>query len=680
MMSSVSSTSSTVYSGMNGSGGGNILRITGMASGLDVDSIVKKMLSADQTKIDKAQQAQQLLQWKQSAYQSIIDDVKDLQNTYFNVTSPDSLLSDKNYSSFDVSSSVSTVANATAQNGASEGTYILNVLNLATAATITGDSLNSQAKIDASNIASNWEGSGKQITFNVTTTDSNNNTVVTPYTVDFSGFNKANPTASDLVTYINQQISNNPGLSGKVSASTITDSTGTYIRFNALTTSQVQISNALNATTVSEMSGLQGKNVTSVSDSSLLTNLDSTLNDNIHLSLMCNGTAYSVSLDNSNGSLKISDLEAAIYQQTKGNITASVDDVTGKFTLNSSNTGTSSVIGLLNNATYTSDANIMNALGLSSQQNMTAQGVDAQVQITSPGSANPITVTESSNKFTLNNMNYTLTNTGNTSLTVSFDSQNVVDRFSAFFKKYNSIIDEINEKLNEKKDADYQPLTDSQKSQMSATDITNWNTKAQQGILRDDPNLESLLTNLRNAFFDPVSGSGINFGKKQVGMDTSDDYTKAGEVNFVDGGEDTFKQTLESNGSDILKLFNSTSSVSYLSASNNPDQKKARYNSEGIMQRLSDILTDNVGYAEVTDTSSTLTKYTNLQDDYSTTGYGTGSTLPDQIYSQSILIKNLQTKMSTDSDKYYNQFSKLETALTELSSQQSALSSMLGTS
>ena len=86
-MSDISSTTSTP-SGMTGAGGGNMLRITGMASGLDVDAMVKKMMAAEQTKIDKAKQAQQTVQWKQDAYQDIINNIKDIQNTYFNSLNP----------------------------------------------------------------------------------------------------------------------------------------------------------------------------------------------------------------------------------------------------------------------------------------------------------------------------------------------------------------------------------------------------------------------------------------------------------------------------------------------------------------------------------------------------------------------------------------------------------------
>ena len=113
-----------------------------MASGLDVDSTVITLMTAEQYKIDKANQDQQTLQWKQSAYQDIINDVKDMQNSFFNVSSSDTnLLSSSNYSSLDatsldsVSSTAPPAATATAGAGATAGVYVVSNVTIATQAT-----------------------------------------------------------------------------------------------------------------------------------------------------------------------------------------------------------------------------------------------------------------------------------------------------------------------------------------------------------------------------------------------------------------------------------------------------------------------------------------------------------------------------------------------------------------
>ncbi|WP_406542613.1 flagellar filament capping protein FliD [Clostridium ljungdahlii] len=73
-----------------------------------------------------------------------------------------------------------------------------------------------------------------------------------------------------------------------------------------------------------------------------------------------------------------------------------------------------------------------------------------------------------------------------------------------------------------------------------------------------------------------------------------------------------------------------------------------------------------------------MTSYANKQYDFTLTGTGGKNTLPDQLYEQQLKIKDIKSKMSTDQEKYYQQFSKLETAMDRLNSQQLQLSSMLG--
>ena len=86
--SSSSSSSSTASA--------NVLRITGMASGIDTDAVVKAMVSNYQAKIDKADQAQQTLQWQQDAYRTIITGIKGLQE-YFDPLSSKYILSSNSF-------------------------------------------------------------------------------------------------------------------------------------------------------------------------------------------------------------------------------------------------------------------------------------------------------------------------------------------------------------------------------------------------------------------------------------------------------------------------------------------------------------------------------------------------------------------------------------------------------
>ncbi|MCH4199087.1 MAG: flagellar filament capping protein FliD [Clostridium tyrobutyricum] len=668
--------------GTTGAGGGNMLRITGLNTGLDIDAMVKKMLTADQTKVDNAKKQQQLIQWRQEAYQSIIKDVKDLQTAYFDVTnSSNYLLSSGSYNNMTAASSDSTIASAKAGADAVAGTYKVKVSQLAQVANITGKTLNSQVQITTPSIpfnAADWQ--GKNISFDV----GGSKYTITLDNDTFSGL-------SDVVSNINKKIGLDSNLNGKVSASFINinngdsdSSTGDYIKFNAFTSTSVKIvddttGDPKHPTDASKLSNLVDKSITNLSSSTKLTDLKSSLTRSIVLNLNYNGTDKSVTLDNTDGTATIDDLNKAIKTATGGAVTGKIDDMTGEFILQTTGTGSTSSLSIKQGSVGSeTTTDLLTALGLPAvgSSEASSQGKDALVSITSPGSSTATTLTETSNNFTVNGVSYSVTGTtpDNSPINVSVtqDTSKMHDLITNFIDKYNNIIGEIQDKLSEKRDYDYQPLTDDQKSEMSDTDITNWQNKAKQGVLRNDNNLEQLLNDLTSAFNTPVldsNGKSVStlyfgsIGSNAIGIDTSNDYSQGGKLSIVD--DQKFTEAITNHADDIIKLFTSTSD------STDADKK---FSESGIFQRINDIITNNVGVIGTTLNSGTLTKYANLQDDYTVSGGGGTGTLPDQIYTQQLLINTLTNRMNDNQTKYYNQFTQLETAMETLNAQQSTIS------
>ncbi|MCH1967125.1 flagellar filament capping protein FliD [Paraclostridium sordellii] len=115
----------------------NTVRIPGLATGMDTDSMVKQMLSGEQNKVDKAKQKQQSVKWQQEIYRAVIKDVKDLQDKYFSVTSKDSIITSKAWNSTKVSSSNDRVMTATGSAGANDVDYNFEVNHLAKPASIS---------------------------------------------------------------------------------------------------------------------------------------------------------------------------------------------------------------------------------------------------------------------------------------------------------------------------------------------------------------------------------------------------------------------------------------------------------------------------------------------------------------------------------------------------------------
>ena len=108
-------------------------RITGLATGLDVDSVVQETMQAYQTKIDTVDQQKMVLELQQEMYREVIKDCRDFYDKYFNVGKSDSILLQRNWgtTTFESASSAVTV---TSSGGAEAANYSVEVTSLAKAA------------------------------------------------------------------------------------------------------------------------------------------------------------------------------------------------------------------------------------------------------------------------------------------------------------------------------------------------------------------------------------------------------------------------------------------------------------------------------------------------------------------------------------------------------------------
>ena len=111
-------------------------RITGLATGLDVDSVVQETMQAYQTKIDTVDQQKMVLELQQEMYREVIKDCRDFYDKYFNVGKSDSILLQRNWgtTTFESASSAVTV---TSSGGAEAANYSVEVTSLAKAASYT---------------------------------------------------------------------------------------------------------------------------------------------------------------------------------------------------------------------------------------------------------------------------------------------------------------------------------------------------------------------------------------------------------------------------------------------------------------------------------------------------------------------------------------------------------------
>lgn len=676
MTNALVSTTSSSSNSSSSTASSNVLRITGMASGIDTDAVVKSMVSSYQTKIDKANQAEQTLQWQQDAYRDIIKGVKGLQE-YFDPLSSKYILGSSSMNINSTVNSDSSKFSATASSSAKTGTYTVKTTQLATQAKVSGSSLSSMVKMPASITASNWQ--TKTLMFNDGTND-----VPIKLSDTITDTNKDGIISTDeLVADINKQIASST-LNGKVSASYVNDGTNDYIKFTkaASTTNTITLSDDTAKTTVADVTTNLTKDLTINSGISSSTKLsDLSISSNIGFDLSYGSTTTTISASSTDTLQTIAD---KVNSQTGGAVTMNIDSSTGKISFQTKSYGSASSIGISNLT-----GNDVSKLGISATSNTT--GLDAIVSITEPGQS-AVTTTQSSNNFTVNGVSYSLVNTGTSTSTVTANSDAVIANMKSFITDYNTIISKINTKLTEKKDSAYPPLTDAQKASMSDSQISAWEAKAKVGILRNDDNLNNMMTQLRGIFSSPVYSNytssssnttiSLSFGKygsNSIGIDTSTDYTDGGKLVISD--ETKLKDAIENHFDDFKKMFTGSSSDSL--GTNQSYVGSSKYMEDGLFTRMSSVLsnyvaTPGLGEDGTYTLSGSMNIFVNKQYDHSITGSSSKNTIPDQIYRQTVNIANLKTQMSDAETRYYAKFSALESAMTTLNSQQSALTSMLG--
>ena len=232
------------------------------------------------------------------------------------------------------------------------------------------------------------------------------------------------------------------------------------------------------------------------------------------------------------------------------------------------------------------------------------------------------------------------------------DSEKIVKAVKEMIDAYNEIIELTNGKLTEKRNRDYKPLTEEQKKEMSEEEIKNWEKKAREGLLFNNPELRGFTSEIRFIF----SGTSdtINI-LKEMGIETSSEYKENGKIKF---DEEKFKQALEKNPETVKKMFTSTEQT-FTDENGNEVKIKG-----GIMEQMSKVFD----------------KYS------STTGYPKGvfvelaganesplsvanNSMQKKIDNIDKEIKRFERQLKIEKERYQRQFTALETFISNMNSQ-----------
>lgn len=261
--------------------------------------------------------------------------------------------------------------------------------------------------------------------------------------------------------------------------------------------------------------------------------------------------------------------------------------------------------------------------------------------------------TSETNTFEINGLTITANAETQEEITLSTadDTDGIYDMIKGFLKEYNELINEMDKLYNADSSKGYEPLTDEEKEAMSEKEVEKWEEKIKNSILRRDSTLSTVASAMKQVMLQGVQmkdGSQLylsEFGVGTLGYFTAKDNEK--NAYHIDGDPD---DSATMTNADKLKT----------AIANDPEKVIEFFStlSKNLYTKLGDLM-------KKTEYSSSFTLY----DDVA---------MKDEYNDYTTKIKNQEEKITDFEDRYYKKFSAMETALAKLSSKESAISGLLG--
>lgn len=622
-------------------------RITGLASGMDTENMIKDLMKAENLKKDNVESERKLLEWEKEEYQKVSKMLREYRNSYFDLLSPSTnFRSASMFAEFD-----STVSSTAVEvSGTSDLSSLNHTIDYITQLA-TKDEYTSTNKIKESLVGSTVISGASVDTIN-TSISAGNDTFV----MKFDGTSKNitlnggystiddNTAQSELIADLQNQIDTAFG-TGKI---VVGLDASNQLEFNA--------SESGHQTSVIE------------SDVDILDDLGLTSGDTDYLkstTTLAEAFSLSGSIDltiNGNSDFGIEATDTIKEMMDKINASSAEVDITyselsGKFQIKSNETGE------INKISFVDTSNLLSSMNIDISG--TTGYIAAQDAIFS---IDEVETSRSNNDFTIDGANYSLKETSATAIDISLspDTDNLIEKIVGFVDKYNEIIKTINDKLDEKRYYDYDPLTAEEKEAMTDEDIELWEEKARSGLLSNSNELERISSDLRVMIYEPIEGLDISL--KDIGIKTSSNYLDNGKL-LID--EDQLKESINNNYDKVVDLFTKKSDIDY----NDTANRSQRISEEGIANRLYDVLQDAVRNERDTNgNKGTLIEkagYVGEVSDFN-------NVLDDRIDDYDDRIDDLIDYLADRENYYYQMFAQMEKAMTEMQTQSSWLSSQMG--
>ncbi len=230
------------------------------------------------------------------------------------------------------------------------------------------------------------------------------------------------------------------------------------------------------------------------------------------------------------------------------------------------------------------------------------------------------------------------------------DTQGIYDKVKDFLTEYNNIINEMNKMYNAASASKYEPLTDDQKKEMSESEVEKWEAKIKESILRRDGTIGGVITAMTSSMTKAYTVNGKSYSLASFGIQTLGFLNAKPNENYayhIDGDAD---DEITSGKTDKLRDMI------------NKDPEAVEEFMKQLATGLYSALDEKM---KSTTMSSAYTIYNDKQ-------------MTQEYKDYTALIKTWENKITAMEDRYYKQYSKMETQLSKMQSATSSLSGLLG--
>lgn len=475
------------------------IRLSGLASGMDTESIVKQLMEAESMKKTKIENKKTKLEWTKEKW-------KDLNTKLY------SMYTDKvskmrltgTYNTKKSSISDSSIASVTAGNNAVNGNYTLEVNNIATSNYVTSGRLRlesgaSDAKVTSTTKISELAGGAGMVGQEIEVSYDGK---IRKFTID------GDTTVGDYVRAISSI-----GLSASF------DENQQRI-FTSSSKSGAQSNFSLSITSDEGIAARDNLRDMVAADYSVLTQEEK---DTIE--------AYMLDAKNNEvGSEKYNKAVTALQNIASASGNASNEQVQNAIDAyrNAPSGDSLAAVGMTNIAAGKADSNAPADMAV-------VEGTDSEIIL------NGAVLTGSGSTVKANGLTIDLkgvTNGSRITFSVANDTDAVYDMIKDFITEYNSVLGEMNKSYKAASARDYDPLTDEQKESMSDDQIEKWETKIKDSLLRRDSTLDGIINSMKNAMMSTVEVDGKKYSLSSLGIMTSKDYTENGLLHIYGDKDD----------------------------------------------------------------------------------------------------------------------------------------------